>query len=839
MAVQSRVAFTKHRLDRTREQPVRFEALENRALLTAVSFLNHEVILPPEIERPDAVQAIDMDGDGDQDVFTVSDRESNIRWFENLDGSGTFSEVREVASSWNGIAYATPADFDADGDVDVLAAIWVYPIGLDVGVYENNGNGFDYKPDALPTELAWIPSYNAVVTDVDGDGDEDIVGYGDGNNESYKDRSLFWLENSDGQGTFTNHFAIEVFQDVPNLNLSIADVDDDGDEDLLTSHAGEIGWFENTDGLRAFGPKQIVSADVVDLATVHPSDFDGDGDSDLLATNSQDELVWFENTDGRGAFEFATATTVDRFQSLSLADIDQDDDQDLLIARTPDRGEMHWLENQGGAFGDEHLIQAEPAAEMRGAVAADIDGDGKTDLLSAFENELAWYKNVGDANFTGKRFVSRPAPVQRISSLKLADLDRDGDDDLVVAGDGVLAYYESSESPGLGPKKIIDADLGSIHTVDARDLDRDGHLDLLTFSESEPGIAWYRNTGSGSFGTKSVVTTANDFESVETVDFDSDGDLDFVYFKTVHRQNEPIGWIENADGSFRPPQTLVMTDVELSSISVSDVDGDGDNDVLATSRDETHLVWFEQSDKGQLDSAAHTLWAWDDEISLVQRVVTEDIDENGHDDILVEYEIAANFIRRGVFVIRDAADFQSFIENGLELPERLQDRYFPPEKVRGEFTGIRSTFHLANIDGEHGLDMIWAAPSGWGDELAWMRNTGQPPGIFGDSSYADKDPLRALRDVALIDAGDIDGDGDTDIVSAAKSGAISLYENRQNVFGDANRNGEVDFNDFLVLAENFAKRVDAVWEDGDFNSDGHVNFEDFLLLASQFSRTSS
>jgi hypothetical protein len=58
--------------------------------------------------------------------------------------------------------------------------------------------------------------------------------------------------------------------------------------------------------------------------------------------------------------------------------------------------------------------------------------------------------------------------------------------------------------------------------------------------------------------------------------------------------------------------------------------------------------------------------------------------------------------------------------------------------------------------------------------------------------------------------------------------------NDQNpLIGDANNDGEVGFEDFLILAQNFGK-VDAVFADGDFNLDGVVGFADFLLLANNF-----
>lgn len=62
---------------------------------------------------------------------------------------------------------------------------------------------------------------------------------------------------------------------------------------------------------------------------------------------------------------------------------------------------------------------------------------------------------------------------------------------------------------------------------------------------------------------------------------------------------------------------------------------------------------------------------------------------------------------------------------------------------------------------------------------------------------------------------------------------LDLEPSDSNLLGDANRDGSVSFDDFLLLAANFSK-VDAVWEDGDFNKDQVVDFADFLILANNF-----
>jgi len=84
-------------------------------------------------------------------------------------------------------------------------------------------------------------------------------------------------------------------------SIYTADVDNDGDMDVLstfltTNPDGGIVWYENLDGLGAFGPPQIINTDLMGPRGVYASDLDNDGDSDVLSVSSTDhKIAWYEN----------------------------------------------------------------------------------------------------------------------------------------------------------------------------------------------------------------------------------------------------------------------------------------------------------------------------------------------------------------------------------------------------------------------------------------------------------------------------------------------------------------------------------------------------------------
>lgn len=60
-----------------------------------------------------------------------------------------------------------------------------------------------------------------------------------------------------------------------------------------------------------------------------------------------------------------------------------------------------------------------------------------------------------------------------------------------------------------------------------------------------------------------------------------------------------------------------------------------------------------------------------------------------------------------------------------------------------------------------------------------------------------------------------------------------------NVAGDVNKDGKVDFADFLILSANFGTEVDPPGTKGDFNGNGYVQFTDFLVLSANFGQSAS
>jgi len=146
------------------------------------------------------------------------------------------------------------------------------------------------------------------------------------------------------------------------------------------------------------------------------------------------------------------------------------------------------------------------------------------------------------------------------TSIHMIDLDGDGDPDMLssTGEDNRIAWYKNVDGQGnYGAQQTISASSSKAQAVYSADLNGDGNPDVLAASEGDSTIAWYENTdGQGTFGPKQIITqSASGAQSVSASDIDGDGDQDVVVTYRRH-----IKWYENVDGqgSFGTKQALSL-----------------------------------------------------------------------------------------------------------------------------------------------------------------------------------------------------------------------------------------------------------------------------------------
>lgn len=338
------------------------------------------------------------------------------------------------------------------------------------------------------------------------------------------------------------------------FNIFSADIDGDGNLDVLSasSNVNNIAWYKNMDGHGNFGPLNLIGP-LDEAKSVYAADLDGDGDMDVMAASSYlDKVVWYENLNGQGNFS-----------------------SERIISNTAD-----------GAFT---------------VIAADIDGDGDMDAVSASDtfDIIGWYENTdGLGNFGPEKMIDNVANNGR--HITAGDIDGDGDMDIIATSSGteILTWFENTDGLGnFGPPRIINYTGYATAFVFVADIDGDNDLDILTAAPGDNEIAWYENTdGVGNFGPKHSVTTSAVLAlCVFAADLDNDGDLDILAQTSADPQSGQVMWYENLDGRGNfGPQQIVTTEVKsVLSVIAADLDNDGDMDVVSASQVDDKIAWYE------------------------------------------------------------------------------------------------------------------------------------------------------------------------------------------------------------------------------------------------------
>lgn len=403
------------------------------------------------IELPqnvDGILFIDVDGDDDADL--IAQALPNLYWFEATDKQGT-TWSSQIIGQIPATSHVNSQGFEKGQ---------VIPGGKEEFVIAGDGNVYLVSIPSLPGEGSWPVQLIAANTsdegiglgDVDGDGQLDIVA---GRRAAGAEEPLIlvWYQNNgvfdqpwpDREIGISNH---------PIDRIEIADLNGDHRADIIVSEERYPGleadanlfWYEAGERPEDPWTRHCVVTQY-SMNNLDVADIDADGDNDIITAEHKgpklETQLWLN--DGTGNFK---KTGIDlgheNHLGTQLVDLDQDGDPDLIGAGWDEYQFMHVWRNdyKDQRFQWRHLSTAKGdlpptngSTEQTASLVADVNNDGVNDIFITDRTIAPSVVGLLHSGSGWQRYIIDDSPLRIEAGSAAFDIDRDGDLDLVFGGE--------------------------------------------------------------------------------------------------------------------------------------------------------------------------------------------------------------------------------------------------------------------------------------------------------------------------------------------------------------------------------------------------------------------
>ena len=463
-------------------------------------------------------------------------------------------------------------DFNGDGKLDLAL-----PGTLSVSILLGNGDGTFQPAVSYP---AGITPSSIAVGDFNRDGKLDLAVANDGIPCCSGPPGSVWILLGNGDGSFRSgpHYAAGT----DPLSIGTADFNHDGNLDLAvgTEFSGVEILLGNGDG--TFQPAVGYNLDIY-ANSLAIADFNNDGNVDLAVAGTVGLAILLGN--GNGTFQPAVTYGAGIMpNSVAVADFNRDGKLDLAVANTAVNGNLAILLGNGdGTFQPAVSYQLGEGASA--VVTGDFNRDDKPDVAVTAGNGLTILVGTGKGTFIEPASYSLPGSPGSTAS---GDFNLDGSLDLAVATSNGVAVL-LNKGHGAFRNAVNYPVGGPVAFVLVADFNSDGNPDIAAILGSGGGIVVLLGNGDGTFGKPVTSNVGFTFAGAGVADFNHDGALDLAVLATTGLDAPGVTIVlGNGDGTFQYPYPSVpyYAGPNPTALTVADVNGDGNADVLVVNYDQ-------------------------------------------------------------------------------------------------------------------------------------------------------------------------------------------------------------------------------------------------------------
>lgn len=387
-----------------------------------------------------------------------------------------------------------------------------------------------------------------------------------------------------------------VFAEAATLNapdttdlVKLADMNGDGKMDLvLRKPLGTNGLEVHLrTGDKTFAQPTEYATDAVDLVT---ADLNGDGKPDVAAANGSKNTVSVYVNNGNGTLapkvDYVVAGTP---QAIVAIDMNGDGKLDLAVANY-DGDSLSVLLNQGNGtlgFNTNYPASNGPLA----VVAADVNGDTKPDLATLCSDAtIGVYINNGNGTFGARKDYTKTSA----QDLTFADVNTDGKPDLVVGANDQLTVFRNLGNGSFAVPMDFPA---HINDVVAGDFNGDGKIDIAGTSQRMHAATVLLNTGNGTFGPQYGYGVEGVPAAIAVGDVAGDGRPDLV---VASGSSAKVSLLENKGGGRFIARNTSNAGSYATAMFVADLNGDTWEDVVIVDNEDPGVMVFLNDQTGRL-----------------------------------------------------------------------------------------------------------------------------------------------------------------------------------------------------------------------------------------------